>query len=67
MYKQAPQAPPRPAGTIQHPKQARTTTVPKPVGLDPIMLLQERENRYPKMEFTQKVPDDDKFFDNLRA
>ncbi|XP_050309187.1 ATP-dependent helicase brm-like isoform X4 [Anthonomus grandis grandis] len=32
-------------GSIQHSKQARITTVPKPLGLDPILLLQERENR----------------------
>ncbi|XP_055706640.1 ATP-dependent helicase brm isoform X2 [Phlebotomus papatasi] len=36
------QAPPQPQ---QMPKQNRVTTVPKPAGLDPITILQERENR----------------------
>ncbi|XP_076275469.1 ATP-dependent helicase brm-like isoform X2 [Rhynchophorus ferrugineus] len=44
-----PQPPPqhaRPGPPIQHTsKQNRITTVPKPVGLDPVLLLQERENR----------------------
>ncbi|XP_066256953.1 ATP-dependent helicase brm-like isoform X2 [Euwallacea similis] len=54
---------PRPTGTILHPKQARITTVPKPVGLDPIMLLQERENRVAariavRMEQLTNLPSD---------
>ncbi|XP_050537344.1 ATP-dependent helicase brm [Daktulosphaira vitifoliae] len=32
-------------GTAAPPKQNRTTTCPKPVGLDPLIILQERENR----------------------
>ncbi|KAL1500939.1 hypothetical protein ABEB36_006354 [Hypothenemus hampei] len=44
-----PQAPPtttRPSlPGVQHPKSARVTTVPKPVGVDPLLLLQERETR----------------------
>lgn len=27
-------------------KQNRVTTLPKPVGIDPLIILQERENRY---------------------
>ncbi|XP_019754076.1 ATP-dependent helicase brm isoform X2 [Dendroctonus ponderosae] len=63
LYKQQPQQQPRPVGGIQHLKQARTTTVPKPVGLDPIMLLQERENRVAariaaRMEQLANLPSD---------
>lgn len=28
------------------PKQNRVTSLPKPVGIDPLIILQERENRY---------------------
>lgn len=33
------------AGQVVQQKQNRITTIPKPCGLDPIVLLQERENR----------------------
>lgn len=36
---------PQPAGPPAQQKQNRITTLAKPVGLDPILLLQERENR----------------------
>lgn len=39
----------RPPGPQQpgapQPKQNRVTTLPKPVGIDPLVILQERENR----------------------
>ncbi|KAG5880736.1 hypothetical protein JTB14_009146 [Gonioctena quinquepunctata] len=34
-----------PGGQFVPPKQNRLTTIPKPCGLDPVVLLQERENR----------------------
>lgn len=33
------------AGPQQGGKQNRITTLPKPVGIDPVVILQERENR----------------------
>ncbi|KAG8224506.1 hypothetical protein J437_LFUL004989 [Ladona fulva] len=41
---QAQQAPQPPAQTIPSQKQNRVTSVPKPQGLDPFLILQEREN-----------------------
>lgn len=36
---------PGPTGQQPQPKQNRITTIPKPVGIDPLVILQERENR----------------------
>lgn len=35
----------RPGNQLVPAKQTRVTTMPKPCGIDPIVLLQERENR----------------------
>lgn len=44
-----PNQPPQPAPPGSQPvpqKQGRVTSVPKPAGIDPVVILQERENRY---------------------
>lgn len=39
------QRPPGPQVPQPQPKQNRVTSVPKPVGIDPLIILQEREHR----------------------
>lgn len=40
-----PQQPPQTQGQSSNQKQAKVTTIAKPEGLDPVAVLQERENR----------------------
>lgn len=47
----APSSQPAPAGPQLPQRNMRVTSVPKPSGIDPLLILQERENRY--IEFSE--------------